>query len=203
MWDNGIPDNPGTPINEHQILIAFGDTFGGRQRGRHMAAQHHLPQLRYQPRQRHGDPRRPMVQRQHFRRSPWAPNLDSTARQIIFPEGLPAGMTLIPTAGSPCPPAGTAFGATQYVSFMSVTQWGAPGHGRRTTPRSRTPTTTARPGTSLRRPSATTSHGLVTRTSSSRPSCGRATATSIPTARRTAGRAPHTCRALPRRTSWT
>ncbi len=31
MWDNGIPpDDPTTPpINEHQVLIAFGDTFGG------------------------------------------------------------------------------------------------------------------------------------------------------------------------------
>ena len=29
MWDNGIADDPTTPINEHQVLIAFGDTFGG------------------------------------------------------------------------------------------------------------------------------------------------------------------------------
>ena len=29
MWDNGIPDDPSTPINEHQVLVAFGDTFGG------------------------------------------------------------------------------------------------------------------------------------------------------------------------------
>ena len=29
MWDNGIPDDPATPINENQVLIAFGDTFGG------------------------------------------------------------------------------------------------------------------------------------------------------------------------------
>ena len=28
MWDNGIADDPTTPINEHQMLIAFGDTFG-------------------------------------------------------------------------------------------------------------------------------------------------------------------------------
>ena len=28
MWDNGIPDNPATPdVNEHQVLVAFGDTF--------------------------------------------------------------------------------------------------------------------------------------------------------------------------------
>ncbi len=30
MWDNGIKDNPNTAVNEHQVLIAFGDTFGNR-----------------------------------------------------------------------------------------------------------------------------------------------------------------------------
>ena len=49
------------------------------------------------------------------------------ARQIIFPEGLPAGITLIPTAGISVPTPGTEYGVTQYISFMSVTQWGAPG----------------------------------------------------------------------------
>ena len=49
------------------------------------------------------------------------------ARQIIFPEGLPAGITLIPTAGISVPTPGTKYGVTQYISFMSVTQWGAPG----------------------------------------------------------------------------
>ena len=30
MWDNGIPDDPSTiDINEHQVLIAVGDTFSG------------------------------------------------------------------------------------------------------------------------------------------------------------------------------
>ncbi len=30
MWDNGIADNPATPVNEHQVLMAFGgDTFSG------------------------------------------------------------------------------------------------------------------------------------------------------------------------------
>ncbi|MGI9125627.1 MAG: DUF4185 domain-containing protein, partial [Mycobacterium sp.] len=29
MWDNGIADNPATAVNEHQVLIAFGDTFSG------------------------------------------------------------------------------------------------------------------------------------------------------------------------------
>ncbi len=29
MWDNGIKDNPATPVDEHQVLMAFGDTFSG------------------------------------------------------------------------------------------------------------------------------------------------------------------------------
>jgi len=48
-------------------------------------------------------------------------------RQIIGASGLPAGVTLIPTAGISIPTPGTKFGATQYVNFMSVSQWGAPG----------------------------------------------------------------------------
>ena len=28
IWDNGMVDDPSTPYNEHQLLIAFGDTFG-------------------------------------------------------------------------------------------------------------------------------------------------------------------------------
>ena len=40
---------------------------------------------------------------------------------------MPKGVTLIPTAGISLPTAGTEFGATQYISFMSVKQWGSPG----------------------------------------------------------------------------
>ena len=36
-------------------------------------------------------------------------------------------MTLRPTAGISLPTPGTEFGATQYLSFMSVKQWGSPG----------------------------------------------------------------------------
>lgn len=49
------------------------------------------------------------------------------ARQVIFADGLPAGITLIPTAGISVPDPNSTYGAIQYVSFMSVTQWGAPG----------------------------------------------------------------------------
>ena len=126
MWDNGIPDNPSTPINEHQILIALGDTFGGdnmtgtwrpntifRSSDVNLANGMEIPNGQW-------------FNGNMFGGAPLGPN-STTARQVIFPEGLPAGVTLIPTAGVSVPVAGSRFGAIQYVSFMSVTQWGAPG----------------------------------------------------------------------------
>ena len=129
MWDNGIPDDPTTPdINEHQVLIAVGDTFAG-------------PGMQ-------GDWRSNTIFRSSditlidgmeipngqwytgnmFGGAPLGPDgYPNRARQVIFAEGLPAGITLIPTAGISVPAPGTKYGAIQYVSFMSVTQWGAPG----------------------------------------------------------------------------
>src|SRR6185312_7886783 len=108
MWDNGIPDNPATPYNEHQVLIALGDTFSGD----NMTGTWRLNTL--------------------FRSSDNnLPDTTNYARQIILKEKLPTGLakgvTLIPTAGISLPTPGTEFGATQYLSFMSVKQWGSPG----------------------------------------------------------------------------
>lgn len=125
MWDNGIPDDPSTPINEHQVLIAVGDTFGGPN------SAGWRPNTIF----RSSDtdltngmliPAGQWFNGNMFGGAPLGPN-STTARQIIFPDGLPAGVTLIPTAGISLPTPGTTFGATQYLSFMSVTQWGAPG----------------------------------------------------------------------------
>ena len=126
MWDNGIPDDPTTPINEHQILIALGDTFSAAGmtgvwrpntifRSADIALANGMDILNGQ--WKNGN---------MFGGAPLGPN-STTARQVIFPEGLPAGVTLIPTAGVSVPVAGSRFGAIQYVSFMSVSQWGAPG----------------------------------------------------------------------------
>ncbi|MEO3761089.1 DUF4185 domain-containing protein [Mycobacterium sp. B14F4] len=126
MWDNGIPDDPTTEIDEHQVLIAVGDTFGG-------------PFMQ-------GDWRSNTIFRSSdtilidgmeipdgqwfngnmFGGAPLGPT-QYRARQVIFPEGLPAGVTLIPTAGISVPDPSSEYGAIQYVSFMSVSQWGAPG----------------------------------------------------------------------------
>jgi hypothetical protein len=128
MWDNGIPDNPATKdINEHQVLIAVGDTFGGPDSA----------DWRPNTILRSSDtdlsngitiPNGQWYTGNWFGGAPLGPDgYPNRARQVIFPSGLPAGVTLIPTAGISIPTPGTEFGVTQYMSFMSVTQWGAPG----------------------------------------------------------------------------
>ena len=47
MWDNGIKDNPATTdVNEHQVLIAFGDTFRDSRQQDGLADEHAVPHLR-------------------------------------------------------------------------------------------------------------------------------------------------------------
>ncbi|OKH83415.1 hypothetical protein EB75_08670 [Mycobacterium sp. ST-F2] len=129
MWDNGIADDPNTPINEHQVLIAFGDTFSGpdmtgtwrnnilfRTSDTDLSDGMAIPDGQW----KNGN---------MFGGSPlWG---ETYSRQIILPErlpaGLPSGVTLIPTSGISVPTPGTQYGATQYLSFMSVKQWGSPG----------------------------------------------------------------------------
>lgn len=128
MWDNGIPDNPATlDINEHQVLIAVGDTFGGP----------NSADWRANTILRSSDttlsdgitiPNGQWYTGNWFGGAPLGPDgFPNRARQVIFASGLPAGVTLIPTAGISVPTPGTQFGVTQYMSFMSVTQWGSPG----------------------------------------------------------------------------
>jgi Domain of unknown function (DUF4185) len=133
IWDNGMVDNPATPFNEHQVLMAFGDTFGIRG----YPGDHWRPNILFRSADATladgislTDPE--WFTGNDFGGSPltWVPDgapYQYHARQIIFPEGLPAGVTLIPTAGISVPTPGTEYGVTQYISFMSVTQWGAPG----------------------------------------------------------------------------
>jgi hypothetical protein len=135
MWDNGMVDDPLTAdVNEHQVLIAFGDTFG---LGGMAAGADWRPNVLFRSVDANlfdgldfTDPE--WFTGSDFGGSPltYVPSgapYQYMARQIIFPEGLPAGITLIPTAGISVPTPGTEYGVTQYISFMSVTQWGAPG----------------------------------------------------------------------------
>jgi hypothetical protein len=125
-WDNGMVDNPTTPYDEHQILMAFGDTFSG-------------PNMtgvwRYNTLLRSSDTN--LADGIDVPAGEWfngnmfggAPLSNPTfARPIITrATGLPGSVTLIPTAGISVPTPGTQFGVTQYVNFMSVSQWGAAG----------------------------------------------------------------------------
>ena len=140
-----------------------------------------------------------------FGGAPLGPRTPTTARQIIYPEGLPAGVTLIPTAGISVPTPGTAV-RRDAVRELHV---GVPvgrrrASGRRTTPRSPTPTDNGENWT------VAPQHRPVQPAVERQPelpavarSSGPATVTSTSTAHPTAGRAPRTCRASPRRTSWT
>ncbi|MDT5176516.1 MAG: hypothetical protein QOJ95_714 [Mycobacterium sp.] len=125
IWDNGMVDDPSTPYNEHQVLMAFGDTFSGANM---------TGNWRFNVLLRSADtvlsdgvtiPNGEWFNGNMFGGTPLSS--PTTARQIIHPDGLPAGITLIPTAGISLPTPGTQFGVTQYVNFMSVTNWGAPG----------------------------------------------------------------------------
>jgi hypothetical protein len=125
IWDNGMVDDPSTPYNEHQVLMAFGDTFSGANM---------TGNWRFNVLLRSADtvlsdgvtiPNGEWFNGNMFGGTPLSS--PTTARQIIHPDGLPAGITLIPTAGVSIPTPGTQFGVTQYVNFMSVTNWGAPG----------------------------------------------------------------------------
>ena len=129
MWDNGMVDDPDTPENEHQVLIAVGDTFGGpNMTGRHI----------YNTLFRSSDddlsdgitiPNGEWFNGNMFGGAPL--DAPTRARPIINrPSWLPGSVTLIPTAGISVPTEvteDTPFGTIQYVSFMSVKRWGAAG----------------------------------------------------------------------------
>ncbi|CAM5666669.1 hypothetical protein MAUB1S_11910 [Mycolicibacterium aubagnense] len=129
MWDNGIPDNPSTPIDEHQVLMAFGDTFSGPN-----MTGNWLNNILFRTSNTDLSKGISIPDGQWFNGNMFGGtplSSPTTARQIILPgnlpPGLPSGVTLIPTSGISVPTPGTQFGATQYLSFMSVKQWGAPG----------------------------------------------------------------------------
>ncbi|MGE2732594.1 DUF4185 domain-containing protein [Mycolicibacterium vaccae] len=131
MWDNGIPDDPSTPdINENQVLIAVGDTFADRLKT--------TAGWRYNTLFRSSD--RDLSDGMDIPNGEWyngnmfggAPLMERyKARPIINrPSWLPNSVTLIPTAGISVKTDvtdETPYGAVQYVSFMSVSNWGNAG----------------------------------------------------------------------------
>lgn len=129
MWDNGMVDDPSTPYNEHQVLIAMGDTFSAA----NMTGRHIFNTLFRSSDTDLSDgitiPNGEWYTGNMFGGAP----LDGpvNARPIINRPGwLPNSVTLIPTAGVSLPTAvtdETPFGTVQYVSFMSVSKWGSAG----------------------------------------------------------------------------
>ncbi|MBX7432031.1 DUF4185 domain-containing protein [Mycobacterium sp. Y57] len=129
VWDNGMVDDPSTPQNEHQVLIAVGDTFGSaNMTGRHI----------YNTLFRSSDddlsdgmtiPNGEWFNGNMFGGAPLSGPTE--ARPIINrPSWAPNSVTLIPTAGISVPTEvteETPFGTIQYVSFMSVSNWGSSG----------------------------------------------------------------------------
>lgn len=129
MWDNGMVDDPTTPWNEHQVLIAVGDTFGSpNMTGRWI----------YNTLFRSSDndlsdgmtiPNGEWYNGNMFGGAPLSNRYE--ARPIINrPTWAPNSVTLIPTAGVSLPTevtSATPFGTVQYVSFMSVSRWGQSG----------------------------------------------------------------------------
>ena len=126
MWWNGMEDDPSTPTNENQILIALGDSYGGA----NMSGRWIYNTLFRSSDQDLSDgmtiPNGEWFNGNMFGGAPLS--APTQARPIINrPSWLPNSVTLIPTAGVSLPTPETEFGVTQYVSFMSVSKWGSAG----------------------------------------------------------------------------
>ncbi|WP_264010097.1 DUF4185 domain-containing protein [Mycolicibacterium doricum] len=129
MWDNGIPDNPTTAVNEHQVLIAFGDTFSNRTPVRTgvwrmnallRSTDTMLSNGMYIP---DGIPHDPGM----YSGSPMTdPNF---SREIIgnYHYGVGPEVTMIPTAAISVPGAGKDGTTRQYINYMAVKSWDTPG----------------------------------------------------------------------------
>ncbi|MGE5698088.1 MAG: DUF4185 domain-containing protein [Candidatus Sericytochromatia bacterium] len=128
MWDNGIEDDPNTPVNEHQVLIAFGDTFDTaypprtgvwRMNTLLRTPDNMLSNGLYVPNTAPGD---------IYSGSSTIGSADPkeiVSRDDIAGYAIGPEVTIIPTAGI----SGITANGTvrQYVNFMSVRSWDYPG----------------------------------------------------------------------------
>ena len=131
IWDNGMVDDPSTPYNEHQLLIAFGDTFGdpnapGQQWRSNVLLRTSDLVLSDGLSIPNGTVINAADLSTYFGGAPLA--YVNFAKQIIDDPNLGPAVTIIPTAGISVPTPGTMFGVTQYINFMAVQQWGNPGY---------------------------------------------------------------------------
>lgn len=135
MWDNGVAgDNPNTAIvEEHQILFAFGDTFSDAAMTQNWrnnillrSADNVLSDGIYVP---NGIVDRPGIPDGAYSGSPMSLSIPNYARETIgkYPYSRSTQVTIIPTGAISVPGAGVGGASRQYVAFMSIKQWGAPG----------------------------------------------------------------------------
>lgn len=129
MWDNGVKDDPTTAVNEHQVLIAFGDTFSNRTPVRtgiwrmntlFRSTDTVLSNGMYIPDGIVHDPGM-------YSGSPMTnPNF---SREIIgnYHYGIGTEVTMIPTAAISVPGAGKNGATRQYINYMAVKSWDSPG----------------------------------------------------------------------------
>lgn len=129
MWDNGVKDDPTTAVNEHQVLIAFGDTFSNRTPVRtgiwrmntlFRSTDTVLSNGMYVPDGIVHDPGM-------YSGSPMTnPNF---SREIIgnYHYGVGTEVTMIPTAAISVPGAGKNGATRQYINYMAVKSWDSPG----------------------------------------------------------------------------
>ena len=128
MWDNGIEDDPTTPVNEHQVLIAFGDTFANsypprtgfwRMNTLLRTPDNMLSNGLYVPNTAPGD---------IYSGSSTIGSADPKEivdRNNIAGYAVGPEVSIIPTAGISVTDASGH--ARQYVNFMSVRSWDQPG----------------------------------------------------------------------------
>ena len=115
--DLGIPWDNGDPAN-HQVLMAFGDTFG--------YCRVHGHQWRYNTMFRSQD--RDLSDGINV--APGVPSdkySGSPERQPGFSKQIIPAIKWAPTQEGMIPTAGVSVGRTQYVNFMSIKQWGRDG----------------------------------------------------------------------------
>ncbi len=129
MWDNGVTgDDPNTTIVEqHQVLIAFGDTFSGdnmtgtwRNNVLFRTADNVLSNGLYVPDGIINDPGA-------YSGSPMT--YQNFAREIIgkYPYSKATQVTIIPTGAISVEGAAANGGTRQYIAFMSIKSWDSPG----------------------------------------------------------------------------
>ena len=138
MWDNGILDNPSTTaINEHQVLILFGDTFSSTTPVRtgvwrnNMLLRSSDNMLSNGMYVRDGSVPVDGTTADDFTGAPlvYNPELNQNIfKQVIANERYAVGqdITIIPTSAVSVP-YNNAYGSRQYANFMSVRSWDTPG----------------------------------------------------------------------------